>query len=105
MVASCENFAMQEVFAAGDGENWDLNRPADVCLPSPDRVDKVPKQWSIPADACQGSAGRVRKGSRLGAAPLADAAQEGLSSLGLAEASGAIGKGRRSLGQKRKGVA
>ena len=89
---------------AANGENWDLNRPADVCLPSPDRVDKVPKQWSIPADACQGSAGRARKGSRLGAAPLAVAAQEGLSGLGLADASLATGKERRSLGQKRKGV-
>lgn len=89
-----------------DEENWDANRPADVYLPSPDRADKAPKQWNIPADACQGSADRTRKGSRLAVSSLAEVTQVGLSSLGLAEApvlAGGVGPSNRA-GRKRKGV-
>ncbi len=89
-----------------DEENWDANRPADVYLPSPDRADKAPKPWNIPADACQGSADRARKGSRLAVSSLAEVTQEGLSSLGLADApqpAAAVKAGNRA-GRKRKGV-
>ena len=87
-----------------DEENWDANRPADVYLPSPDRVDKAPKQWNIPADACQGSADRARRGSRLAVSSLAEVAKEGLSSLGLADVplpAAAVGASTRA-GRKRK---
>ena len=89
-----------------DEENWDANKPADVYLPSPDRADKAPKQWNIPADACQGSADKARKGSRLAVSSLAEATQEGLSSLGLADApvlANAV-QGSNWAGRKRKGA-
>lgn len=94
-----------------DEENWDANRPADVYLPSPDRADKAPKQWNIPADACQGSADRARKGSRLAVSSLAvsslaEVTKEGLSSLGLTDTpqpAGPVGAGSRA-GRKRKAV-
>lgn len=85
-------------------ENWDTNRPADVYLPSPDRVDKVSRQWSIPTDAWQGSVEKARKGSRLAVASLADATKKGLSSLGLADAQSVAAEGRSRPGRKRKGA-
>lgn len=85
-------------------ENWDTNRPADVYLPSPDRVDKVSRQWSIPGDAWQGSVEKARKGSRLAVASLAVVTKEGLSSLGLADAPAVAAEGRSRPGRKRKGV-
>ena len=75
-------------------------------LPSPDRVDKAPKQWNISADACHGSADRARKGSRLAVSSLAQVTKEGLSSLGLADVplpAGVVGPSNRA-GRKRKGV-
>ena len=85
-------------------ENWDASRPADVYLPSPDRVDKVSRQWSIPADAWQGSVEKARKGSRLALASFADVTQKGLSSLGLADAPLVAAEGRSRPGRKRKGA-
>ena len=96
----------QEAGAEVDAEeeNWDTNRPADVYLPSPDRVDKVSRQWSIPADAWQGSVEKARKGSRLAVASLADVTKKGLSSLGLADAPSVAAEGRSRPGRKRKGA-
>ncbi len=42
------------VVADEEGENWDANRPADITLPSPARVDKVPKRWNIAEDTWKG---------------------------------------------------
>lgn len=54
-------------------ENWDSNRAADVVLPSPDRVDKVPKRWNISEDSPRGS----------GSAKKATAAAAGVSRLAM----------------------
>lgn len=87
-------------------ENWDSNRPADVYLPSPDRVDKAPKQWNIPAEACKGSADRARKGSRLAVASLAAAVKERINVLELGDVQPKVAEDKaRPDRKRRKGVA
>lgn len=61
-----ENLA-QDAFSVevDDGvENWDVNRPADVMLPSPARVDKEPKRWNIAEDSWTGSAKKASPAAR-----------------------------------------
>ncbi len=56
-----------------EGENWDVNRPADINLPSPERVDKVSKGWNIAEDTWKG--GKSAKKAPPSAKKLAAAAQ------------------------------
>ncbi|BDA42617.1 probable condensin complex subunit 1 at C-terminar half [Coccomyxa sp. Obi] len=56
-----------------EGENWDVNRPADINLPSPERVDKVSKEWNIAEDTWKG--GKGAKKTAPSATKLAAAAQ------------------------------
>ena len=54
---------MQALHVSDASENWDANRLPDIMLDSPDRVDKIPKQWDVSLEACQGTAEKV-PGSR-----------------------------------------
>ena len=56
-----------------DEENWDVNRPADINLPSPERVDKVSKEWNIAEDIWKG--GKSAKKAAPSATKFAAAAQ------------------------------
>ena len=84
-----------------EGENWDANRPADIMLPSPARVDKVPKRWNIAEDTWKGgdSAKKAAPAARRDSGKSAHAADmqpliEGVNAAALNE------KGR--LQRKRK---
>ena len=49
-------FAVQMLHVPDASENWDANRPPDIMLDSPDRMDKIPKQWDVSLERCQGTA-------------------------------------------------
>ena len=76
---------------AGVGENWDANRPADIMLDSPDRVDKLPKRWAVAPEAFRGTpAGRSTAAGRCRPGPAEDAAVVQLQEDGCA----AVARGR-----------
>lgn len=62
------------------GENWDANRPADIMLDSPDRVNKLPKRWAVAPEACLGTP-TGKAGCAKPAAVAAAVQQEGAAAV------------------------